>query len=915
MRDAIRSAVWGKLPRGGDPGLPHPLICHLLDTGFVAQAMWNHCLQPGPRAWLAGAFGLAEEDTGRWVAFLASLHDLGKATPQFQSAARMGHPEVSERLERAGLHVPGTMVRFLPHGLLTAAIAHKALACRPARLSDDLAFDLAVVLGGHHGAFPLAINIVSLSRQLGREPWQKMRCGIIQYLADVWLESSSPRPSGVVRTHQAAFRILAGLICTADWIASCETFFPYAGMNVDLDQYTAQLPGHAEDTLRRAGWLSLPGTPDDLDFPGLFGFSPREMQSVAIAVGRAMESPGLVLIEGPTGTGKTEAALAVAHDQIRRFGLQGMYFALPTQATSNQAFTRVVSFIEKAVPPGRVNIQLLHGQAMLNPDLQALRPGNVDTDHQAQNPGLPVEVVAEEWFLSSKRGLLSPFGVGTIDQALLAVLQTKHSFLRLFGLAGKVVILDEVHAYDMYTSTLLQALVRWLGRMGGSVVLLSATLPCGKRRELLEAFSGGAVDLPHVPYPRITSVSGGTASAVSFTSPTRPSIAVSHVPRDPRVLAQRLADALANGGCAACICNTVARSQDVYQAVGKAFADQNVWTALAHSRFPFSRRREIEREIVWRFGKDGWEKGVRPHRAVVVATQVIEQSLDLDFDLMVSDLAPADLLLQRAGRLHRHQSPPGGRPTTLDAPQLWLAMPQTDANGIPTFGTDAFVYEPYLLLRTWLAVAEPKRCRLNVPTDIEDLIKNVYGSDAPCHVGPEWQAALADAKAEMKTQEHGDGWLAQARMIPAPDDPDGVLGQSDRQLEAPSDESLLSAGAACGLTRKGRPSVRLVCLHELDGTICLDSAGTKPVDLDRIPTREELVALVEQSVTLTHGAVVRHFRDQRPPPGWTRAPILRQCRGAVFRNRYLPVGRGWTLCLDQDLGIVIDRPEKHEGED
>ena len=204
-----------------------------------------------------------------------------------------------------------------------------------------------------------------------------------------------------------------------------------------------------------------------------FGFPPNPMQSVARETFARLSRPGLVVIEYPMGHGKTEAAFAILHDGLRRLGHRGAFIALPTQATSNQMHDRF--FRDLAASLGfegdSQQVRLLHGRARLRSDFPRLRMEGDDS------------AAVAEWFAASKRGLLPAFGIGTVDQALLGVLQTRHNFVRLFGLAGKVVVLDEVHAYDTYTSTLLESLVRWLGRLGASVVMLSASLPASRLRQ------------------------------------------------------------------------------------------------------------------------------------------------------------------------------------------------------------------------------------------------------------------------------------------------------------------------------------------------------------------------------------------------------------------------------------------------
>ncbi|GAI17071.1 unnamed protein product, partial [marine sediment metagenome] len=356
-----------------------------------------------------------------------------------------------------------------------------------------------------------------------------------------------------------------------------------------------------------------------------------------------------------------------------------------------------------------------------------------DGDSQDDMP----EAAAAEWFLPRKRGLLAPFGVGTIDQALLSVLQTKHYFVRLFGLAQKTVIIDEVHAYDMYMSTLLESLIAWLHALGSSVILLSATLPDNKRRALVRAYGGEPEILGSSTYPRITSVSGTVTQSFEFEASRYVELCIRHVGDGIDSLIDDLRHTLKDGGCVAIICNTVKRAQQTYAAIKQAGLVSPDELMLLHSRYPFEDRENREMAILRAFGK----KGIRPKRAILVATQIIEQSLDLDFDLMVTDLAPADLVIQRAGRIHRHDN---HRPSAMAKPTLWIRMPDTDANGIPDLGASAYVYEPYFLLLSYLQLRD--RPAISLPDDIPTIIEKVYSEPEGPWPSPAFEKAVYEAK-------------------------------------------------------------------------------------------------------------------------------------------------------------------------
>jgi CRISPR-associated endonuclease/helicase Cas3 len=899
--------LWGKL--GSEKGdRMHPLLLHCLDTGQVAACIWRDVLTPACREWLAACFGTSAEAMCSWLGFWASLHDIGKATPAFQSVARGRADDVFRRLTQLELSFP-PLARRHRHDVLGRSVLARQVrqGLLPTGTPEELQRLLSTVTTGHHGLFATPGQDHGLARHTGNgdKAWQAQQDALTCELASYWRPDGFGSLVAPPVDRQAALMVLAGLISVADWIASDPANFPPAGSDPDVSSYLSGLPVRAVDALHRSGWLPPPPEVREAwSFHDLCGVEPNAMQLVATKAAVGLTRPGLVLIEAPMGLGKTEAAFAILADLLGRFGHRGAYIALPTQATSNQMFDRFGEFLTRAMPSGDVRARLLHGMAMLRFGGGGTEPRQVASDDNT--PGSAHDTAAEEWFASSKRGLLAPFGVGTVDQGLLSVLQTRHHFVRLFGLAGKVVVLDEVHAYDTYTSELLQHLLRWLARLNCSVVLLSATLPRSKRNELLAAYCGRAVSAPEVSYPRVTVTDGVTANAVPVPMETSVEVHLGTVPDNPTAIAAHLRQAMAGGGCAACICNTVGRAQELFLAVRDALGADGCQVRLLHSRFPAGRRAEIERQVVQQFGKAGWKRG-RPAKAVLVATQVVEQSLDLDFDVMVTDLAPVDLVLQRSGRLHRHRfvdGQPTVRPERLRQPQLWLVAPELDSVGLPMFGASAFVYEPYLLLRSYLSLLSSGRKTIRVPDDLEGLIEGVYG-DAPMECPSDsWRPAMEKWRGELDRSSRLDQGYAGAMLIPLPDQPDGVLLAPSVEVE---DEAAAAEWSFGGLTRKGMPSVRLICLHAVNGQVCLDAEGRYPAPMDRPPSRRELLELLEQSVSTTNRSVVEHFRDTPIPPGWAKAPMLRRCKAAEFENGVIGPVRKEVLRLDLELGLLCGR--------
>lgn len=501
-----------------------------------------------------------------------------------------------------------------------------------------------------------------------------------------------------------------------------------------------------------------------------------------------MPTPGLMIIEAPMGVGKTEAALMAVEVLAERTGATGCFVALPTQATSNAMFARVLGWLER-VPDGsgigEQTVALVHGKAALNDDLRRLRPlgsspGLVYGDDADGDGGVQrLRAAASEWARGRKRAALSSFVVGTIDQVLFAALKARHVMLRQLSLMGKVVVIDEVHAADIFMSTFLDLALEWLGAAGTPVVLLTATLPAERRAALWAAYErgrrarrgaepgpdsaeGGSLLLDRdIGYPSI--VTSGLDGPVVDTVDARTEASEVEVLRlddSLDVLAALLDEKLADGGCAVVVRNTVRRAQETAAFLAARFGERDV--TVAHAQFLAADRIRNDDRLVRRFGPPS-AGAERPWRHIVVATQVVEQSLDLDFDLMVTDAAPVDLVLQRIGRLHRHERVPGqaDRPALLRRARCYVTGVDWGATPPRPDGGGAAVYGLWPLLRA-LAVLDTHLdgVAIRLPQDIARLVQAAYGNDAP--EPPSWRAAVDEAwDAYRREQEERQSRAAQ----------------------------------------------------------------------------------------------------------------------------------------------------------
>lgn len=889
MTPTLNLALWAKLGNETWPEKYHPVLCHLIDVAAVTRKLWDAAMRPCSRQWLATRLGLDEPACAQWLAFWCGAHDIGKVSFCFQVRGKKTE-ELEKWLKTNRFDCP---IGDVPHGTLSTTILADELAnaTRWPKVNPGVARNVAVAVGGHHGVFPTNWDN---TLALGNEAWTAARRSMLAELGRLCGVTACDPPKPAPTDDQSLWMCVAGLTSVADWIGSNQQFFPSVGEPglvvgpFDIDRYFDYAIGRAHETLETLGWLGRADTTAPVTFAELFpSLKPaRPLQDAVAEIVMQMNTPGLVIVEAPMGEGKTEAAWYAAECWDRRGG-QGTYVALPTMATSNQMFDRVGGFLQDGA--GKKNLMLQHGKAALNEQFEKLKYAALvyDQDKRAS------AVLAEAWFAANKKhGLLAPYGVGTIDQALLAVLQTKHVFVRLFGLAGKCVILDEVHAYDAYMTTLMERLLRWLAALGCPVVLLSATLPAEKRLKLLRAYAGNQSPEPKaVDYPRVTHVSvAGSPEAWHITAdPTRArTVGLDWV--DEGRLAETLRESLAKGGCAAVIRNTVGLAQATYLELRDVLRDDGITVELFHARFLFGRRMEIENSVLKRFGKDGGP--AQRDRRVLVATQVIEQSLDLDFDVMVSDVAPADLVLQRAGRLHRHER--GPRPTGVAEPHLWLIEP-TSKDGLPDFGPAKYVYAPFVLMRSYLAFKALKAVQL--PKDLERLVEQVYGSE-PLAIPEHWRAALQEAS--QKLQEKEDTQQLNAIDVAISDPDASPLELQSQQLE---DDDHDAAKKIQALTRDAEPTIQVVVIYHIGGRDYLDPAGLEPFDERAVPDVKRIRRLLDNEVTISHGGCFAFYAPRSAPKGWKEKGMVRYHRIVRVDSNGKSLPTDFCLAVDHELGV------------
>jgi CRISPR-associated endonuclease/helicase Cas3 len=760
---------------------------------------------------------------------------------------------------------------------------------------EELAELVSDAVGCHHGerASPNTLEHLAFDRRaIGRDPWAQARRGLFEALLETF------KPAGIPAKQTLSgpdFMLLSGLTSFADWIGSNDVWFPFGSPNAceDLHEWFRKRRAHADQALDAIGWeIRTPLSPEPKSFEQVFGFAPRPLQQAVAEALADVREPAILLVEAPMGEGKTEAALFAHLDLQRRFGHRGLYVALPTKATGNAMFRRILKFLRSQGTDRKLDLQLLHGAKLLNDTFQNLHLSGI------HDPATGGEVRAGEWFTNKKRALLSEYGVGTVDQALLTILPVRHNFVRLWGLANRVVVFDEIHAYDAYTGTLLVHLLRWLVALGSSVVLLSATLSPSIRRKLAAVVDA---DLPvqEAEYPRLSVFRPGAVEQTHFEAdPTRRrTLRLQAIPADLPNIRSGMEEHLAGGGMGLVVVNTVQRAQDLYrlfpegepleregERVGKCLSD-GTEVFLFHARFPAERRQKREDHALDAFG----ESGSRTGRKILIATQVAEQSLDLDFDLIATDLAPIDLVLQRAGRLWRHarKSRPVSEPTLLVA---GLAGDQPPSFGKPLWW--GAVYREDILLRTWSLLRDGQRQNLTLPDEIDTLVQAVY--EEQVGVAESLQGRLEKALME------GDGKAI------------AHTGQANQAIIGCPDDASWKVPARFVLYDEDEPDVHRTLMPQTrlgeDSIVAIPLWPEDGFRLEGTPEFAQSKQWFLRAVSLSRKGVVKKLKARGVPEGWKKSPLLRNCFPLLLGGD----GR-WAedaaVRLDDDLGVVYESRE------
>ena len=739
---------WGKAKK--DEESYHLLVYHSLDVAAVGSILLTQ--HPTLLQKLSHLTGLPPEQFKQWMVFFLALHDIGKFADCFQNLRpdllkllqnRESNRQYSERHDTLGYLLWKETLK--PHFVDLNIMPEKQGKWGKIPIEEDLIDCWMGAVTGHHGMPPKNIG---RTRHQYFEDDLNFRA-LTAYTTEIYtlFGNNLPFPKMDLNKLELASWWLSGFAVLCDWLGSNQDYFPYCQQKYSLTDYWEIALKQAEDAILSTGLLTSK-VRDCLTLNDIIKTTDKitatPLQKIAQNI-TLTDSPHLLILEDVTGAGKTEAAVILAHRLMQQPTINGVYFALPTMATANAMYQRMAkayrAFYHKDSLPSLV---LAHGASALSKQFrQSILPINNQVKTQHGDGTDTAEAHCNQWLTDNrKKSLLADIGVGTIDQALLAILPARHQSLRLLGLLNKVLIVDEVHACDTYMHILLCRLLTAHALAGGSVILLSATLAKTQRQQFINAYNKGRkvkqqpiTKTGLTDYPLITRINDQEIQekVIATRQSVKRTIKTAFI-HDKQEIEALFSQTIKNKQCACWIRNTVIDAYEAYDWLTKAHPDWDI--DLFHARFAMGDRLDIENRVLAHFG----EKSTAQQRQgkIIIATQVVEQSLDVDWDYMITDLVPIDLIIQRAGRLCRHIRDALGNRIKGDDQRGQAVLhiyspPLTDSpqeNWVADFFQKAkYIYPNHGQL--WLtAQLLNQKGQFKMPEDARALIEGVYSEEA-----------------------------------------------------------------------------------------------------------------------------------------------------------------------------------------
>lgn len=821
------------------------LVHHSLDVAETSPFVADHFLSKAEQQKLSETLGIEIKSI---VKFVSALHDIGKASTFFQQK----DPNLYTQTKKA-FNLPSNPNPFhytnVYHSLISGWTLLKWFKQKEIPIKKTDLKHWFYILSGHHGTFQGQV-LEHDDALLEPKEWHTLRLELIDFLLQQlnFTEKFFQRLPDL-KWDNSIVAIITSCLIASDWIGSNESNFPYTEMPIENRGKRAQI-GFEKSQL---GAKYIPDNNPLDSFHTRFNlpdhYKPTPVQRGMVESVDMLQIPSLILLETQTGGGKTAAALMTADKLAKKFNKEGVFIAQPTQITSNAMFERVLTWLQHNQNlDTETTVSLAHGKAMFDETLTQLKtqPLAQIYDETSKSTG---SIEAKSWFSGNKKNLLSSVSVGTIDQLLFSVLPSKHVVLRHLGLLNKVVIIDEIHASDDYMKVYLLRAFEWLGFYGVPVIALSATVSSEMRQELLEAYRYGSnrckgekrlsqeentyINEEGI-YPRITFANKDKVGRIHVESESRnQDTHVEFLEGDIDIIAKKIVNLAKEGGCVAGICGTVSRAQQLYEEVVQLEgSSENI--VLLHSRFIASHRKTIEDSLVHCLGPD---VSKRLQKLIVISTQILEQGLDLDFDTMVSDIAPVDLILQRMGRIHRHPIDQSKRPEAMNTPHLYITGVDFSQD-IVTFPKGLLmVYRKYPLLRSVIALQthlEKNDGVVSSPGDVASLIASSQDADInSLNVDTTWIEVLK--KEEEKEQEYITKKRQKARKILLPKPTEKHVGKWSEIMQEANDESVQaqvrdteSNVEVIVVQQKGNHIYPLTVAKDLDANIPVDDIHCIP---------------------------------------------------------------------------------------
>lgn len=856
-----------------------PVYVHCTDTADVMEYLLFKRLSAHERLCICG---LSDAELVKLVRFLGIIHDIGKLTPIFQAKIAKVISELKEILKGMGIVL--TELSECNHAKDGEVILRE----------NGINKKICEIVGSHHGKPQSGDTASKYNVRYNGELWKSIWKEFIDYsLEYAGYSDISEVPQNI---DMPAQMLLTGLLITADWIASNQELFPLFNINdrdIDSIDRGARL-SYAVNKLELTDyWKSDCVRMDARIFEDRFGFSPNTVQNAVIDIANNAEKPIMMIIEAQMGIGKTEAALAAAEIMGAKFGLGGVFFGLPTQATTNCIFKRSLEWLSSAGNGRTLSVRLAHSNAELESAYKSLpSASSVETDSDERE-----RIITHSWFDGRKKSLLADCVVGTVDQILMASLKQKHVMLRHLGLAGKVVIIDECHAYDAYMNVYLDRTLRWLGEYKTPVIILSATLPVGRRNELLKAYMGSKnyknVQIQgNLSYPLISCTDGTTVEQKSDFGIAFENKTVCIQKTDEDAICDILGERLYDGGCAGIIVNSVDKAQQLAKRIKEELPSFE--TELFHSRFIMTDRAKREERLIKNIGKKS--TGDSRNR-IIIGTQVLEQSLDLDFDLLITELCPIDLLLQRIGRLHRHRRE---RPKLLREPVCYVTG--TEGEGFD-YATEK-IYGKWLLGRTLKLLPS----EITLPDDIAGLVHEVYKNYDTAEMSEEDECDYYNYKRSRDDKE------GRANTFCITEPKKGRLSSLHDMLNKGYDVNDEQKSEA--KVRDGEDSVEVIVLRQTEKGHVETVSGELKLPSYSTPDDETARRLAKERLRLPHSLCTEYAIDKtvnaleamsRSVGEFQSAKILRGELFLILNEENSAEINGYRLTYDKELGLITEK--------